>query len=590
MPGLPKLRRKQKREACLIIGLAASLMFALVGFVGWETVRTYRHVIDVGRQRAGTLALVLDEQTRRTVQVVDFALLEIADRLREAPETPSHAPRFTARLRERLSRLPYVRALFVIGADGFILQDSDAGTPNISLADRDYFKVHADNPDIGLYIGQPLKSRSTQIGSPWFLSMSRRITLPDGRFYGVAVAAVEPRFFSQFYERINIRDDGVVALIHSSGLLIARYPREDAGVGISLADSRLFTSELPRTSTGSYFDVSRVDGIARLYSYRLVAPLSLVVSVGISKASLLADWQNQILIAVIAAGAFLLILTLGTALLIRRRARDWAIAEHLQRVDRIESIGQIASGIAHDFNNILTVIGGNLELAQSRMSETTPAYKRMTTALEGVERGRRMANQLLAFARQQPAALRQRENLCARLDDIADLLRQAARPCELRLQVPDETLFCLMDNDEFERALLNLVVNARDAMKQSGIIVITVGAVSFDRLDRRKWPGLARGEYVACIVRDQGEGIPPDLLRRVFEPFFTTKPEGTGTGLGLSQVFRFARANGGDVDIDSAVGVGTTVTLVLPRAPPTADTAQTSLRAGKPSGLASGRA
>ena len=152
MPGLPKLRGKQKREVYLIICLAASLMLALVGFVGWEMVRTYRHVIDVGRQRAGNLALALEEQTRRTVQVADFALLDIADRLREAPDTPSHAPKFTARLRERLSHLPYVRALFVIGADGFILQDSDKGTPNVSLTDRDYFRVHVNNPEAGLYI------------------------------------------------------------------------------------------------------------------------------------------------------------------------------------------------------------------------------------------------------------------------------------------------------------------------------------------------------------------------------------------------------------------------------------------------------
>jgi two-component system, NtrC family, sensor kinase len=590
MPGLPRLRRKQKRETYLIICLAASLMLAVVGFIGWEMVRTYRHVVDVGRQRAGNRALVLEEQTRRTVQVADFALLNIADRLRETPDTPSHAPKFTSRLREQLSHLPYVRALFVIGADGFILQDSDQGTPNVSLADRDYFKMHADNPDAGLYIGRLLKSRSTQIGSPWFLSMSRRITLPDGRFYGVVVAAVEPGYFSQFYERINIHNGGVVALIHSSGLLIARYPKEEVSIGISLADTQLFTTELPQASTGSYFDVSRVDGVARLYSYRSMTPLPLVVSVGVSKASLLSDWQNQILVACIAATAFVLILGFGTALLIRRRARDLAIAEHLQRVDRIESIGQIASSIAHDFNNILTVVGGNLELAHSRMSETDPSYKRLAMALDGVERGRRMAAQLLAFARQQPALLHQNENICARLNDIADLLRQAARPCEIRLQIPDESLFCMMDSNEFERALLNLVVNARDAMKRSGLVTVSVRSVAVERFDRHKWPGLARGEYVACIVQDEGEGIPPDVLRRVFEPFFTTKPEGTGTGLGLSQVFRFARASGGDVHIESAVGIGTTVTLLLPRAPVIGDAAQSALRVEEQSGLVSWRA
>jgi signal transduction histidine kinase len=238
--------------------------------------------------------------------------------------------------------------------------------------------------------------------------------------------------------------------------------------------------------------------------------LPLVVSVGISKASLLADWRSQIVAACIAA-------------------------------------------------------------------------------LDGVERGRRMASRLLAFARQQPASLHQNENICARLDGIADLLRQAARPCDLGLQIADEKLFCVMDSGEFERALLNLVVNARDAMKRSGVVVITVRAISLDRMERHKWPGLARGEYLACIVQDQGEGMPPDVLRRVFEPFFTTKPEGTGTGLGLSQVFRFARSIGGDVHIESTVGGGTTVMLMLPRAPAGVDTAPSACQVGNPTGLASGR-
>jgi two-component system NtrC family sensor kinase len=590
MPGLPRFRKKQKRETYLILCLAASLMLAVVGFIGWEIVRTYKHVIDVGRQRAGNLTLVLDEQTRRTVQVADLALLDIAGRLREAPEIPSHAPKFTSRLREQLSHLPYVRALFVIGADGFILQDSDEGTPNVSLGDRDYFKVHVDDPNAGLYIGQPLKSRSTQIGSPWFLSMSRRITLPDGQFYGVVVAAVEPGYFSQFYERIDVRDGGVVALVHSSGLLIARYPKEKVGTGISLADMRLFTTELPRASTGSYFDVSRVDGTERLYSYRSVTPLRLIVSVGISKASLLADWRSQILVSFIAALAFIVILGLGTGLLIRRRARDLAFTEHLQRVDRIEGIGHIASSIAHDFNNVLTVIGGNLELAHSQMSEADPPYKRLARALEGVERGRRMASQLLALARQQPALPHQTENICTRLDGMVELLRQGARPCELQLRRPDEPLFCVMDNNEFERALLNLIVNARDAMNGPGVVTVSVHSVAVERFDRRKWPGLARGEYLACVVQDEGEGMPPDVLRRVFEPFFTTKPEGTGTGLGLSQVFRFARASGGDVHIDSTVGSGTIVTLMLPKAPVIGDAARSALRVEERSGLASWRA
>jgi signal transduction histidine kinase len=150
----------------------------------------------------------------------------------------------------------------------------------------------------------------------------------------------------------------------------------------------------------------------------------------------------------------------------------------------------------------------------------------------------------------------------------------------LRLEPPTEALYCDIDRNEFERALMNLVVNARDATKRGGAIAVSIGAVPREAFDRRKWPDLAPRDYVACRVKDQGEGIAPEVRRRVFEPFFTTKPKGIGTGLGLSQVFGFARRSGGDVDIESSVGVGTNVVIMLPRVEPPAAEAQPRAAAG----------
>jgi hypothetical protein len=125
-------------------------------------------------------------------------------------------------MRARLAELPYVRALFVVGADGFLIQDTDRDTPNVSLADRDYFRVHVDSADAGLYIGRPIQSRRQD--APWFLSMSRRITGDDGTFHGVAVAALEPKYFARLYGDVQVGTDGAVVLIHRSGTVIARHP------------------------------------------------------------------------------------------------------------------------------------------------------------------------------------------------------------------------------------------------------------------------------------------------------------------------------------------------------------------------------
>jgi signal transduction histidine kinase len=567
MRGVANLRRFQRREA--LIAATCVLVFALLlcSLLTFELVRTRRNVIQTGYIRASNLVLVMEEQTRRTVQTLDFALTRIASELSAAPDTPSHYPEFTARLREELVKLPYVRALFVIGRDGHIIQDTDAGTPDVSLADRAYFKSHLGDSRTELFIGAPLKSRSTQIGSPWFLSVSKAVRLPGGALYGVVAAAVEPKYFDHFYSELNVGEGGVIGLVHRSGLVIARYPVHTIGTGSSRADQKLFQVELKKAPAGVYSDVSKADGVDRLYAYRTVSPSPLVVSVGLSRHTLLADWRRQAIVSCAAGATLLLVVVAGIFIVLRHRARDLAVAEHLHNIERLEAVGRIASTVAHDFNNLLSVIGGNIEIAAAKLPADNPSQTRLSTALEAVRQGGRMAKDLLTFARHGSAAAKT-EDLCAMLTQDSDLLRQAARPCQLKLIISEQSCPVVIDRNGFERALMNLVVNARDATKGAGEITITTRLQSVDAADRKKWPDLAPGQYVACSVQDRGEGIPPQLRSRVFDPFFTTKPDGVGTGLGLSQVFGLARQSGGGAYIDSKVGVGTTVTLMLPSASP----------------------
>jgi two-component system NtrC family sensor kinase len=559
------LQRKDfRREATISIACVGALIAIVVTFAARDVWRAYNGAIASGRERSAVLALVLEEQTRRSVQAIDLSLSDIVETLRQQPAMPAHDSTLTKRLRSRLSELPYVRAFFVVGADGFLIHDTDADTPNVSLADRDYFKTHVDRPDGGLYIGSPLKSRSS--GAPWFLSVSRRITLDDGRFYGVAVAALEPKYFARFYSQIATGEGGSAALLHRSGTIIARYPDHERGVGLSLANQRIFTAELPVRENGAFVEVSKVDGEERLFSYRLVAPLPLAVVVGLSREVLLADWWNKLALIGMAVLAFVAAMIVALFVFLQRRLGDLAATERLRQIEKTEALGRMTSSIAHDFNNILTVISGNLELIVRRLPTGDALQKRATVALDAAGQGARMVGQLLAFARRDPleAAREKPDRLVA---DMSELLRQAAQPCEVQVELTTDGWSCELDRGQFQRALLNLIVNARDASPRGESILISVSNVPRAAFNRSVWPDLGPGDYVACSVRDRGQGMSPETIRHACDPFFTTKPEGLGTGLGLSQAFAFARENRGGIHIDSQVGSGTTVTLVLPRAP-----------------------
>ena len=254
--------------------------------------------------------------------------------------------------------------------------------------------------------------------------------------------------------------------------------------------------------------------------------------------------------------------TANRRLEIEIREREQAEAA-LRQAHRMEAIGQLTGGIAHDFNNLLTVIGGNAAmLTDTAQSDAT--RRRVTAITQAAERGERLTRQLLAFSRRQmlrpePLALRHHG------DEIADMLSSALRAdIEVKVEVPDELWPVLVDAAEFQMALLNLGMNARDAMPDGGRIRVEARNVTFD-IDEPTSGGLV-GDFVAVTLSDTGAGMAPDVVARAFEPYFTTKEIGLGSGLGLSQVYGFAQQSGGAVSIASAVGKGTSITLYLPRA------------------------
>ncbi|MET0254630.1 MAG: response regulator [Luteibacter sp.] len=250
------------------------------------------------------------------------------------------------------------------------------------------------------------------------------------------------------------------------------------------------------------------------------------------------------------------------------RARDAELEiaqEQLRQAQKMDSIGNLTGGVAHDFNNLLQVISGNLQLLGSDVSGNERAERRLANAMAGVTRGSKLAAQLLAFGRRQPLAPKV-VNIGRFVRDMDELLRRAlGEAIEVETVIAGGLWNTLVDPSNVENALLNLAINARDAMNGQGRLTVEAGNALLDEAYTTAHGDLKPGQYVMLAVTDTGSGIPPDILDKVFDPFFTTKPEGRGTGLGLSMVYGFVKQSGGHVKVYSEAGEGTTVKIYLPR-------------------------
>ena len=237
----------------------------------------------------------------------------------------------------------------------------------------------------------------------------------------------------------------------------------------------------------------------------------------------------------------------------------------LLQAQRMEAVGQLTGGAAHDFNNLLTVILGNLELLEPKLSDTQ-SRSLAGEAREAAEMGARLTDRLLTFARRQRLET-QSINLNEFVLSLTELLRRTiGTPIDLSTALAPDLWSTVVDPGQVESAVVNLVINARDAMPNGGRLVIETFNATLDAADIAAVPGMATGDYVVLSVADTGHGMTPEVRAHAFEPFFTTKAAGKGSGLGLATIYGFARQSGGNVTIYTELGQGTTVNLFLPRA------------------------
>lgn len=550
--------------------IAAATLIGPALLFAYATWGNYRAINQHSTERIESALDVIQEHALKALQTIERTIAETNEVLRgySDDEIRRDEERFSRRLKLSHDALPQMQSIWAFDRDGRPLVSSTIFPVPQALnnADRDYFRAQVGGEGGGTFIGDIVQAR---VGSLRFFVVSgRRTNTPDRGFNGVIGITVLPEHFREFYSRLARGVADSFGLIRTDGTFLARYPAVIDRPERLNPQSEFLRVIKGQPEEGLFTVASQLDGVERRMGYRKVAGYPIYVLAGIETAAISRELTSAML-GHLAFGLPASLIMFGLALFALRRTERFQsevvrreIAEAaLKQAQRLEAIGQLTGGVAHDFNNLLMVVSGNID----RLRRYPMADERQRRALDAVDnaakRGASLTQQLLSFSRQQthaPTAI----DLSQRLPKLEDMLRSSLRGnITVDVLVKEGLWPTKIDLSELELAVLNVAVNARDAMPNGGRLTLAAQNV---RLDDADTIGM-KGEFVALSLTDTGSGIPPDILTRVFEPFFTTKEVGKGTGLGLSQVYGFARQSGGTAKIFSQPGSGTTVTLYLPR-------------------------
>jgi signal transduction histidine kinase len=563
---------RARRDAALRLlktMLVASIVIpvALFSYASWIN---YRDTIAHADEQLTASLNILSEHASKVFQSVDLAVTsvdaivgDLSDEQIKARQEALHY-----QLSKLEKALATVDAIFIADRNGRPLVSSAIFPlpPETSVADRDYFQAQAER-NAGTYVGAILQSRATK---ERFFGVSRRRPADDGQFTGIIMISVVPKVFTEFYKQLAEDSSASFSLARRDGAILARYPVLPGDVTHYGPDSEFIRSIGSQPEHG-IVTTSSIDGTQRRIAYRKLGNSDLYVSDGLQTDEIYSRWIRLMashLIFGIPATLFLFGLVLLT---IRRTQAFYAEAERrelaeqaLRQSQKMEAVGQLTGGVAHDFNNLLTIIIGNLGIAKRGVVEAR-AERALNNALVGAERAAQLTQRLLAFSRRQPLNPRVLDvnKLIVSISDL--LVRTLGENIELESIGAAGLWKVEADASELESTLLNLALNARDAMPEGGKLTIETGNAYLDEGYCEQHAGVKPGQYILIAVTDNGGGMSAETIDRAFEPFFTTKEAGKGTGLGLSQVYGFMKQSEGHVKIYSESGEGTTIKLYLPR-------------------------
>ncbi|MBA4263692.1 MAG: hybrid sensor histidine kinase/response regulator [Comamonadaceae bacterium] len=557
--------------------LEATVVLALLlptVFLALEARLRYTEAVEQARARLSSDVQVAAQHALRVFDTTDVLLQRSFELIGDSGDAAlrSREEELHNQLKRMTAPLTHVQSMWIFDRFGRALTGNRSfPVPDLNVWDREYFQWHREGRG-RTFVTEALVAR---VGGEHFFDVSRRRVDTSGNFDGLISVGLRPQHFSEFYKELaGNRKNARFVLLRSDGRIVARWPSLPAPEARLPADYPMLSRWVAGETAGTYDGDSWLDGTARLGAFRKVDGYPLYIYASMPRQAVLTAWQREMtsLAAFVLPGSLLLA---WMAWLARKRTREQLLASqqleketaHRQRIEeslrqaqKLEAMGRLTGGVAHDFNNLLAVVGNNaFLLKRDDLSRETQAVA-VARIERAVDSGTALTRQLLSFTRHQ--ALRPEVvSLQQRLPVIADMLRTAlGSRIECVVSVEPDTALIEVDVAELELALLNLVVNAKDASPNGGRVTIQAyNGVADDHAE------LGRPSVV-IEVADTGEGIEPGVLERAFEPFFTTKTVGKGTGLGLSQVYGFCTRAQGTARIDSVPGRGTKVRLCLPAA------------------------
>ena len=525
----------------------------------------YQQAFEQAREDLDAAARIAQEHASKMLETNEMLLERMLDLLGTGTDAEWLAR--GAELHERLKlmtrNLPQVQGLFTIGADGRMIGTNRAYPPprHIDFSDREFLEAHRSGKGSRVFLTGYLVSRVT---GESFFDMSRRRELADGAYAGTVNVALSPEYLTRFWAEMASSMHGLrLAALRADGVLIARYPDgipESPGIA---AEHPLMHQVRAGAVAGWWEGISPFDRVKRYGAFRRLGDYPVYVVTAFTASEVLAAWARRVALLALFVVPLACALAALAAHALRRTREELDVVERLEgetarrqrselalaQTQKLETVGQLAGGVAHDFNNLLMIVAANLHLLRARMPRDV---ERQIAAMDrAVVSGTRLTRQLLALSGRQALAP-EPVLLQERLPGLLALVR-AALPgsIDLDAHVAPDTCAIFVDVAELELALINLAINARDAMAGGGRLVVAARNA---------------GEQVVIEVSDTGQGIDPAMVDRVLDPFFTTKPVGKGTGLGLTQVQALCRNAGGKVEIDSSPGAGTRVRLYFARA------------------------
>ena len=561
MPGRPAThgtptRRLQRAFATLAGGLLLALAtIRAVDLLWWQ-----RQILSAAERRAVSLTNIASEYLQEAFNAGDASLRQLAVHSQRVGGPLARDAEWASVLNAAKAGLSGLGSISVADATGTITHSTIGSLVGESRKDEYLFTHLSGQSRDDLVIDRPFLT----LFEPrhYVIPIGRRLTTASGAFEGLVVSTFGPSALQRFFDAVDVGREGQVWVFHPSGIVMVREPSAGDPIGESAAGNPIFDAAIHGAT------IKRVrltpNGPYLISASRTLTTPPAIIAVSLSEHELLAEWRRERLVAL----GVITVLSIGfaaTLVVLGRQVTARTVAENaLSQVQHLEAIGRLTGGIAHDFNNMLTAILGYTNLMLSDIDDKHPLREDLQEVHKAGESAAKLIRQLLAFSRSQVLQ-----------PQIIDLNSVVTRIQSMLQRVIGEHITFVVrlaptvdpinaDPTQVEQIVMNLAINARDAIAGGGTLMIETGAADLDATYAAQHPGTQAGRHVMLAVSDTGVGMEASTMAHMFEPFFTTKKRGEGTGLGLATVYGIVKQSGGSIWVYSEPGKGSTFKIYFP--------------------------